>query len=834
LFLNNGDTILVTLKDTGSGLRADVNDLTTAGTGFMVASGANGFQHNADQNPANCKVFANFDYHPEYMTAAPNNYTAWAGLHPNVSFDHEIGHWELCTDSGCSTNPDPMEQASAGACTTVRGIGGCTDSDKDHDGTSYAADYADGTAAHPAPVIITSPTNNGVGPQSTNTVNGSTYTQSYKTITFKTTEGTNGTFYPFYSQAGTGAPCVFNFGNDIPGTTTNDFSKAAQYGTTITNPCIPAAASTPTITKSFSPTQIPINSTSTLAFTITNTDATVTLTGVGFSDTLPAGVVVASPNGLTGSCGGGTISAVANGNFISLSGATLAPSASCTFSVTVKGIIPGNWPNTTSALISDEAADGTAATAVLQVFLPPSISKAFVPNKVVPGGTTTLSFSITNPNSFGALTGVAFTDTLPAGVVVVTPNGLTSTCGGVAAAVAGGGTVSLSGGTIAASGSCTVSVNVMAVTEGIFVNSVSVTSTNGGPGNTASATLFAATPPNLSKAFGELSILPGGTTSLTFKLTNPNHIVTLTGLAFTDTLPAGLVLATPNGLTGSCDGGVITAVAGTNVITLVNATLAPQASCTFSVNVTSTGAVLGYVTNTTSTVTSNEALPGAPASATVFIGDPFHISYSSNLSFADSAVNISNTGANASALNPVTQALNGNLCVNVYTFSPDEQMVACCSCHVTPNALWWLSARSDLVSNTLTPSAPTSVVIKLVATLAGPGGGSGPGSTTGPTCNPATVVPLGPAGTANSLALGLTAWSITTHGLGPSAVLPPGGTIPPAGTALALTEIESTRGTLSAAELTRLTTLCGFLQANGSGFGICKSCRFGGLGPVQQ
>jgi hypothetical protein len=70
--------------------------------------------------------------------------------------------------------------------------------------------------------------------------------------------------------------------------------------------------------------------------------------------------------------------------------------------------------------------------------------------------------------------------------------------------------------------------------------------------------------------------------------------------------------------------------------------------------------VLGYVTNTTSTVTSNEDVPGAAESATLFIGDPFQIGYSSNLSFADSAINISNTGANASAANPVTQALNGN------------------------------------------------------------------------------------------------------------------------------------------------------------------------------
>jgi hypothetical protein len=213
---------------------------------------------------------------------------------------------------------------------------------------------------------------------------------------------------------------------------------------------------------------------------------------------------------------------------------------------------------------------------------------------------------------------------------------------------------------------------------------------------------------------------------------------------------------------------------------------------------------------------------------------PFQVRYASNLSYADSAVIFTNTGASATAVNPVTQALNGNMCVNVYTFSPDEQLISCCSCHVTPNALWSLSARSDLISNTLTPGVPTSIVVKLVASLAGPFGASGPGTTTGPTCNAATVVAGAPAGTANSVASGLAAWGTTIHALGALVVLPPGGTTPPAGTTLSLTETEFTPATLSTAELARLTTLCGFIQGNGTGFGICKGCRFGGLVPVQQ
>ncbi|MDQ2901203.1 MAG: hypothetical protein M3Y07_15605, partial [Acidobacteriota bacterium] len=70
---------------------------------------------------------------------------------------------------------------------------------------------------------------------------------------------------------------------------------------------------------------------------------------------------------------------------------------------------------------------------------------------------------------------------------------------------------------------------------------------------------------------------------------------------------------------------------------------------------------------------------------------------------------------------------------------------------------------------------------------------------------------------AGVLAPGLAAWGSTLH------------TAPTPGL-FGITETPFTRATLSQAELTRLTTLCGFIQTNGSGFGTCKSCRLGGLG----
>jgi hypothetical protein len=380
----------------------------------------------------------------------------------------------------------------------------------------------------------------------------------------------------------------------------------------------------PTISKAFAPTSVTVGGASTLSFTITNPNNASSLTGVGFTDTLPAGVVVSTPNALTGTCGGGTITATAASGSVSLSGATLASSASCTFSVSVTANTAGTKNNVTGAVTSAEGGPGNTASATLTVagISAPTITKAFAPTSIVVGGSSTLSFTITNSNAATAFTGVAFTDTLPAGVVVSTPNALTGTCGaGTITATAGSGSISLAGGTIAAASNCTFSVSVTASTSGTKNNTTgTVSSTEGGTGGTASATLTVAaiTPPAITKAFGASAIPPLGTTTLTFTIRNNNASTTLTGVGFTDNLPAGLALSTPSGLTGSCGGGTITATDGSTSVSLTGASLAANTSCSFTVNVTASS--LGTKVNTTSVVTSVEGGDGNTASATVTVG----------------------------------------------------------------------------------------------------------------------------------------------------------------------------------------------------------------------
>ena len=179
----------------------------------------------------------------------------------------------------------------------------------------------------------------------------------------------------------------------------------------------------------------------------------------------------------------------------------------------------------------------------------------------------------------------------------------------------------------------------------------------------------------------------------------------------------------------------------------------------------------------------------------------YQVRYVANLNLGDSVINITNTGARGAGLASGTSAATtGALCVNVYAFSPDEQMISCCSCPVTPNGLVSLSARRDLVNNTLTPAVPTAIVVKLLAST--PVGGSCAGSAAAP----------------GAIEIGLLAWGTTVHA---AAV---------AGGSDRVTETPFLPSTLSGGEFNRLTQLCTFIQANGSGFGICSTCRLGGLG----
>jgi uncharacterized repeat protein (TIGR01451 family) len=130
-----------------------------------------------------------------------------------------------------------------------------------------------------------------------------------------------------------------------------------------------------------------------------------------------------------------------------------------------------------------------------QTTLPPTITKTFGAASIPLNGTTSLTFTIGNPNAGTTLVGVSFVDVFPAGLVIATPNGLVNGCVGAAAADAGATAVGMTGATLAASASCTFSINVVGTVAGLLLNTVSATSSSSGGSGTNSAQLTVIAPP---------------------------------------------------------------------------------------------------------------------------------------------------------------------------------------------------------------------------------------------------------------------------------------------------------------------------------------------------
>lgn len=110
-----------------------------------------------------------------------------------------------------------------------------------------------------------------------------------------------------------------------------------------------------------------------------------------------------------------------------------------------------------------------------------------------------------------------------------------------------------------------------------------------GNGPNGYVTIDAVLSVSLTKAFGASSVEKGASTSLTFTLSNPSGAAAQTGLAFTDTLPAGLVLA--QAPTAAQCGGTVTGTIGGSAIALSGGSLAAgPSSCTVTALVTTAAA----------------------------------------------------------------------------------------------------------------------------------------------------------------------------------------------------------------------------------------------------
>src|SRR5438552_7768452 len=145
-------------------------------------------------------------------------------------------------------------------------------------------------------------------------------------------------------------------------------------------------------------------------------------------------------------------------------------------------------PILTAVLISASFA-GTAFAQAAS----PVITKTFNPALVALNGNSIATITVTNPNA-APLTNVQFSDTMPAGIDLITQTGGTcstlATGGGIFSINPGTDTFSSTSNVLASGQSCTITVSVRGTTLGSHLNTTSpVTSTEAAPGAAASGTL---------------------------------------------------------------------------------------------------------------------------------------------------------------------------------------------------------------------------------------------------------------------------------------------------------------------------------------------------------
>ena len=366
-----------------------------------------------------------------------------------------------------------------------------------------------------------------------------------------------------------------------------------------------------TVSMSFAPATIDQGGVSRLTYELNN-GAAVAATSVALSDTLPEGVVVASPSNASTTCPSSTLTV---GGKITFMGGSLAADDSCTIMVNVTSATPGRYVSRTELVISSL---GTSEAAESTLMVNPAdaldFNKAFVPATVTPGGISRLTFTIDNSANRIAVGTLSFVDDFPEGMVVAAQPNVSTTCGGTFAPAAGDISLAFAGGSVAAGGSCTIAVDVQALRAGALENISGALISDlpdDAPGAEATLTVNE-TPLTVSMSFAPATIDQGGVSRLTYELNN-GAAVAATSVALSDTLPEGVVVASPSNASTTCPSSTLT-VGGK--ITFMGGSLAASGRCTIAVDVTS--AVAGSHPNETESVTSSLG-DSTPAEATLTV-----------------------------------------------------------------------------------------------------------------------------------------------------------------------------------------------------------------------
>ncbi|HEX4956473.1 MAG TPA: hypothetical protein VF017_24055 [Thermoanaerobaculia bacterium] len=445
-----------------------------------------------------------------------------------------------------------------------------------------------------------------------------------------------------------GGSCTFDITLAVPanaqlGLYTNTTSQVT--GMVGGNPVVGSAATdtlsvvgAPSLQKAFLGDPVPVGTTVVLELTLSLPEqAPAGATAITFTDdlgaVLPGLTAIGLP--LNDVCGAG--SQISGTTLLTFTGGSLAPGGECTFSVTLQvpaGAAAGSHPNTTSpvlAMMLGQSVTGTAASDDLDI-LAFTMTKSFINDPVVAGGTVTLRFTLTSLNATDSLTAITFTDNLTATLSGLSALGLPANdvCG-AGSQISGTTTLSFTGGSLAPSANCVVDVALQVpagAAPGEYVNVTSPVSAMvaGNPVSIAGASdsLLVSDALSIAKSFTDDPAVAGGTVTLEFTINNFDTGQPAAGLTFTDDLDATLsgLVAVGLPLANVCGAG--SQIAGTSLLTLTGGNLPAGGSCTFSVTLqVPLGVPAGTMAvNTTSTLSGTVGGVGAtgqPATDTLII-----------------------------------------------------------------------------------------------------------------------------------------------------------------------------------------------------------------------
>ncbi len=331
------------------------------------------------------------------------------------------------------------------------------------------------------------------------------------------------------------------------------------------------------------------------------------------------GMVIASNPAASTTCAGGVVTAIAGASSVSLTGGSLNASASCTVTVNITSQVAGGVTNfiPVGSIKTDEGLTnaGQASTS-LTTQSNIGVSTQFTPRVVRPGDISRLQlkFSNSTPNE---ITAISLIDLLPAGVTAVSGDGLapTTTCEPAVLTSPSFDRLSVQGGRLAAATgnvatTCVAEFNVITSVPGDFTNTIpaqllSAISLGNAVHNNqpASDTLrvktalvvniaiesFTNDASNISGfTVGSATVAPLAPVTMSINIRNPNT-TPVTQTTFIESLPDGVVVASPSVTSSSCGGNVV-ATAASHDFRLTNATIGANSNCLIQVKVTAASA----------------------------------------------------------------------------------------------------------------------------------------------------------------------------------------------------------------------------------------------------